>query len=239
MSSIVRPAAVRRRDQSRMWDRLRRTDSRSQRGCSSSASASARRASSPPWSATATRENHKSQYITVSGSSLPHAGTTRAASVPSGAGLAGGLGFLAFFLGAGEAEGTGGRLRMASRSNSNGRSRPSHELTSTGAAGGGGAGRAGRVVLPKRLAWRSRSHWRTGAFQGWSLEGMFLIRLRGLRPSSFAMLTSAADRPHRRFASCHFSSDLPGRLAMMGRDHRQLGGVSQMAQTGRGDMLAW
>ena len=43
---------------------------------------------------------------------------------------------------------------------------------------------------------------------------MFLIRLRGLKPSSLAMRTSSSDSLHRRLASCHSSPFLPGFLPM-------------------------
>ena len=46
---------------------------------------------------------------------------------------------------------------------------------------------------------------RIGAFHGWDLAGMFLIRLRGLKPSFLAMRTSSFERRHRRLASDHWS----------------------------------
>jgi len=54
-----------------------------------------------------------------------------------------------------------------------------------------------------RLAYRSRTHSATGAFQGCCGDGWFFNRLRGLKPSSFAMRTSAGESRQRRAASAH------------------------------------
>src|ERR1700687_2592670 len=54
-----------------------------------------------------------------------------------------------------------------------------------------------------RLAYRSRTHSATGAFHGCCGDGWFFNRLRGLKPSSFAMRTSAGESRQRRAASAH------------------------------------
>jgi hypothetical protein len=54
-----------------------------------------------------------------------------------------------------------------------------------------------------RRAYSSRTHSATGAFHGCCGEGTFFRRLRGLKPSSFAICTSAAESRQRRAASVH------------------------------------
>src|SRR6266699_4405998 len=53
------------------------------------------------------------------------------------------------------------------------------------------------------LAYRSRTHSATDAFQGCCGDGWFFNRLRGLKPSSFAMRTSAGESRKRGAASAH------------------------------------
>ena len=54
-----------------------------------------------------------------------------------------------------------------------------------------------------RLAYMSPTHSATGAFHGCCGDGWFFSRLRGLKPSSFAMRTSAGESRQRRAASAH------------------------------------
>ena len=57
--------------------------------------------------------------------------------------------------------------------------------------------------INKMLASISRSHSLTGAFHGWLLFGMFLIRLFGFKPNFFASSISSMFRRHFFLQSAH------------------------------------